>query len=70
MSDLFQAAMSLNHRLDTLRAEHRELDEAISRLCAGETEDEVTVRRLKKRKLLVKDRINIIERSLGPDTQA
>lgn len=70
MSDMFHAAMSLSHRLDNLRAEHRELDEAISRLCNGEAEDEVMVRRLKKRKLLIKDRINIIERTIGPETQA
>lgn len=70
MSDMFQAAMSLNHRLDNLRAEHRELDEAISRLCSNEGSDELMMRRLKKRKLIIKDRILIIERTISPETQA
>lgn len=70
MSDIFQVAMSLNHRLDNLRAEHRELDEAISRLCNNENGDELMVRRLKKRKLIIKDRILIIERTISPETQA
>ncbi|GAB2905541.1 hypothetical protein GCM10027046_39210 [Uliginosibacterium flavum] len=70
MSDMFENAMNLNHRLDSLRAEHRELDDAISRLCLAPDEDELAVRRLKKRKLIVKDRISIIERTLGPETQA
>jgi hypothetical protein len=70
MSDMFDDAMNLNHRLESLRAEHRELDDAISRLCHTPEEDELIVRRLKKRKLIVKDRISIIERTLGPETQA
>lgn len=70
MSNLFENATNLNHRLDSLRAEHRELDDAISRLCLAPDEDELAVRRLKKRKLIVKDRISIIERTLGPETQA
>lgn len=70
MSDIFEAAMNLNHRLDNLRAEHRELDEAISRLCSNESDDELMVRRLKKRKLIIRDRISIIERTINPETQA
>jgi hypothetical protein len=70
MNDMFENAVSLQHRLDSLRAEHRELDEAIARLCTEPQDDELTVRRLKKRKLVVKDRINIIEHVLGPETEA
>lgn len=70
MNDTLEEAMSLHHRLDVLRSEHRELDEAISRLSQSPDEDELVVRRLKKRKLLVKDRILIIERIVGPETQA
>ncbi|MBS1209945.1 MAG: hypothetical protein H6R19_2343 [Proteobacteria bacterium] len=70
MSNMFETAMDLHHRLETLRAEHRELDDALSRLCLDPEEDELAVRRLKKRKLIVKDRINIIEHMLGPETQA
>lgn len=70
MSDTFAEAMNLQHRLDTLRAEHRELDNAISRLCSCADEDELAMRRLKKRKLIVRDRISLIERVLGPESPA
>lgn len=70
MSDMFENAMNLRFRLDSLRAEHRELDDAISRLGDAPNNDELAVRRLKKRKLVVKDRIAIIENMLGPQTKA
>ncbi|MDO8348564.1 MAG: DUF465 domain-containing protein [Rugosibacter sp.] len=53
-------------RLLELRNEHRQLDETISRLAANPSDDELQLRRLKKRKLLVKDQIFAIERSLDP----
>ncbi len=58
---------ALQARLATLRAEHRELDEAIKRMTANPPDDQLMLRRLKKRKLLVKDRIIAIERMLDPD---
>lgn len=70
MSDMFDQTMSLHYRLDSLRAEHREIDEAIARLCAESQDDELTVRRLKKRKLLIRDRIHIIEQMMEPDNKA
>ncbi|MEN3109637.1 YdcH family protein [Uliginosibacterium paludis] len=70
MSNMFESATNLHFRLDNLRAEHRELDEAIMRLCSDGTADRLTLQRLKKRRLLVKDRIVIIERTIGPETQA
>lgn len=54
-------------RLLELRDEHRELDETITRLMANPPDDELQMRRLKKRKLLVKDEIFAIERLLAPD---
>lgn len=54
-------------RLLELRAEHRDLDEAISRLTLTPPEDQLLLRRLKKRKLLIKDRISVLERMLDPD---
>ncbi|MBI5786458.1 MAG: YdcH family protein [Rhodocyclales bacterium] len=54
-----------------LRVEHRDLDEALERL--EETQaphDELLLRRMKKRKLQLKDRIAIIERLLEPDELA
>lgn len=58
---------SLVSRLKELRSEHRDLDEAIARLTANPGDDELMIRRLKKRKLLLKDRIEMIERAMEPD---
>lgn len=57
----------LQARLVELRTEHRDLDEAISRMMTAPPEDELLMRRLKKRKLLIKDRISVLERQLDPD---
>ena len=61
---------SLNTLLQELRIEHRDLDEAIARLDAAPAEDELLLRRLKKRKLHLKDRISAIERQIEPDEYA
>jgi hypothetical protein len=53
-----------------LRSEHRDLDEAIARLDSAPVEDELLLRRLKKRKLQLKDRIAALERSIEPDEYA
>jgi hypothetical protein len=53
-----------------LQIEHRDLDVAIDQLTATPVEDQLLVRRLKKRKLLLKDRITLIERLLEPDELA
>ncbi len=60
----------LQARLVDLRTEHRDLDDAIARLALAPSDDELLVRRLKKRKLLIKDRITAIERLLEPDDYA
>jgi len=57
----------LQARLVELRIEHRDLDEAISRMTLTPPEDQLLLRRLKKRKLLIKDRISVLERMLDPD---
>ena len=57
----------LQARLVELRIEHRDLDEAINRLTLAPPDDQLMLRRLKKRKLLIKDRISQIERMLDPD---
>ena len=54
-------------RLVELRVEHRDLDEAINRLTQAPTDDQLMLRRLKKRKLLIKDRIAQLVRMLDPD---
>lgn len=60
----------LQARLDTLRGEHRDLDDAIARLGAVTQRDELLIRRMKKRKLQLKDRISTLERLLQPDEPA
>lgn len=57
----------LRVKLEALRREHRDLDEAIRALEATGTSDQLTLRRLKKQKLFLKDRIAQIEDRLLPD---
>lgn len=57
----------LKVKLEVLRREHRDLDEAIRALEETGTGDPLTVRRLKKQKLQLKDRIALIEDRLTPD---
>ena len=57
----------LRVKLEALRREHRDLDEAIRALEEKSTRDPLTVRRLKKQKLYLKDRIALIEDRLTPD---
>ena len=63
----FDDVTSLRARLEDLRVEHRDLDEAITRLTLAPVDDELMLRRLKKRKLALKDRIAAIERIVEPD---
>jgi len=53
--------------LDTLRAEHRSLDERIAVLAATSGCDQLELARLKKRKLLLKDQIQQLLDSSVPD---
>lgn len=69
-NDIFDAKAVLIAQLVELRTEHRDLDEAIGRLQALPADDELALRRLKKRKLLLKDRIAALERQLDPDEYA
>ncbi len=54
-------------RLEILRQEHRDLDEAILALETAAHRDELQLRRLKKRKLTLKDRIITISDKFDPD---
>jgi hypothetical protein len=60
----------LRARLHELRVEHRDLDDAIARLVEAPPQDQLMMRRLKKRKLQLKDHIILIERLLEPDVLA
>jgi hypothetical protein len=57
----------LRIKLELLQREHRDLDDAIAALDAGGRADALTLRRLKKRKLLLKDQIQRISDELTPD---
>ena len=57
-------------RLAALRLEHRDLDLEIARLHLDIEADELSVKRLKKRKLQLKDSIARLESALIPDEPA
>jgi hypothetical protein len=57
-------------RLRELRIEHRDLDDVINRLQMDLYVNEVQLRRLKKRKLMLKDQIARMESELIPDLNA
>jgi hypothetical protein len=57
-------------RLKELRIEHRDLDDVISRLAEDPWVDQLQLKRLKKRKLMLKDEIAHLESDLIPDLNA
>jgi hypothetical protein len=62
--------VALHARLEECRLEHRALDAAIERLVHDPTMDQLALRRLKKRKLVLKDVMMRIENLLIPDEPA
>jgi hypothetical protein len=57
----------LRVKLEVLRRQHRDLDDAIMALQEAVNPDQLTLRRLKKQKLALKDGIAAIEDELTPD---
>ncbi len=57
----------LRIKLGILEREHRDLDDAISALDEGGRVDTLSIRRLKKRKLFLKDQIARISDEITPD---
>ena len=57
----------LQIQLAVFKSEHRDLDDAISALVEKCTADQLTLQRLKKRKLALKDKISRLEDRLTPD---
>ncbi len=57
----------LREQLARLQQEHRDLDAAIMALQVAPGSDRIQVQRLKKRKLVLRDRISHIEDQLTPD---
>lgn len=54
-------------RLEQVRSEHRDLDDAIAALTAQGLPDQLQLARLKKRKLRLKDEMLMLENQLVPD---
>ena len=57
-------------RLKELRIEHHDLDQVISRLVVDPHVDQIMLRRLKKRKLMIKDMITQLESDRITDLNA
>jgi hypothetical protein len=57
----------LRQKLADLRSEHRDLDDVITHIAETAPFDQIQIKRLKKRKLLLKDQIQRIESRLLPD---
>lgn len=61
---------SLSRRLIELRMEHADLDSLIDRAASDSAGDELAVRRLKKRRLLLRDQMTRLEAELDPPEPA
>ena len=62
--------LAFEARRSELQLEHRDLDLAIHRLAVDPLHNQLALKRMKKRKLLLKDQIAMIERQLDPDIRA
>ena len=60
----------IKRRIVELGIEHRDLDAVIARLTADSSPDELQLRRLKKRKLWLKDEIARLQMQITPDILA
>ena len=65
-----EEAEQIRQRVETLRIEHRDLDIAITSLQQQAYVDPMRMRRMKKRKLFLKDMIHKLESMLIPDMPA
>ena len=63
-------AKSIQRRIFELQIEHRDLDEVVRRLARDPEVDQLLIRRLKKRKLQLKDQIAQLKSKLIPDLDA
>lgn len=60
----------VRQRIIELEVEHRDLDMVINTLTTDPTHDELQLRRLKKRKLQLKDHITLLKMQMMPDVPA
>lgn len=61
---------ALRVKLGELTVEHRDLDDVINRLATDPHFDQLQLKRLKKRKLMLKDQIKVLRSKLIPDIEA
>jgi hypothetical protein len=61
---------TLERQIMDLQIEHRDLDFLIDRLAEDPTHDELQLKRLKKRRLKLKDAITLLQLQLEPDVPA
>ncbi len=61
---------TIQMRILELEAEHRELDQVIEEITAAVVVDELAIRRLKKRKLQIKDQMALLSGQLNPNEPA
>jgi hypothetical protein len=62
--------VELMQRLVQITLEHRDLDDVIERMSCQRDCSELQLKRLKRRKLLLKDQIAWLQRQLDPDVMA
>ena len=67
---LIEETQALQARIKELQIEHRDLDDVIARLSKEVYVDQLQLRRLKKRKLQLKDIIERLRSKLIPDLDA
>lgn len=53
---------SLQQRISSLKAEHRQLDALVNRLCRTQVFGDHRLQQLKQRRLYIKDRLALLER--------
>jgi len=58
---------NLANQLKQLEQEHRDLDEILIQIQEKHTVNFLQIRRLKKRKLILKDKINYLKNKMEPD---
>jgi hypothetical protein len=58
---------AIREQLDAMKAEHRRLDEQIVALSADPLSDQLEIARLKRRKLMLKDQIQLVFDRNTPD---
>jgi hypothetical protein len=61
---------AIKMRIVELQVEHRDLDQIISTLSEQTGRDELQIRRLKKRKLQIKDNLTLLQMQIEPDIPA